>query len=75
MFLKDEPKRDAQRELQRAIVGRETTRLVGRQLYTHYPDGVGRSKFTTAVIEKHLGTRGTARNWNTVLKLDAAAKG
>ncbi len=26
-----------------------------------------------ALIEKHLGVRGTARNWNTVLKLDALA--
>ena len=24
---------------------------------------------TAAVLEKGLGTRGTARNWNTVLKL------
>jgi uncharacterized protein (DUF1697 family) len=24
---------------------------------------------------KRLGTRGTARNWNTVLKLDALANG
>lgn len=34
-----------------------------------YPDGVGRSKLTNAVIEKALGTRTTGRNWNTVLKL------
>jgi uncharacterized protein (DUF1697 family) len=25
------------------------------------------------LIEKHLGTRGTGRNWNTVLKLGALA--
>jgi uncharacterized protein (DUF1697 family) len=24
---------------------------------------------TTAVIDRHLETRGTARNWNTVIKL------
>jgi uncharacterized protein (DUF1697 family) len=34
-----------------------------------YPDGIGRSNLTGALIEKKLGTRGTARNWNTVLKL------
>jgi uncharacterized protein (DUF1697 family) len=30
---------------------------------------MGTSKFSHAVIEKKLGMRGTARNWNTVLKL------
>ena len=29
----------------------------------------GRSRLTGALIEKKLATRGTARNWNTVLKL------
>jgi len=55
--------------LQKAIVGREVVRAKARCAYIVYPDGVGRSKLTTALIEKKLGTRGTARNWNTVLKL------
>jgi len=45
----------------------------GREIFAVYPDGIGRSRLTMAVIEKHLGVRGTARNWNTVLKLDALA--
>lgn len=57
--------------LQKAIVGREVVRAKGRCAYIVYPDGIGRSKLTTAIIEKKLGTRGTARNWNTVLKLAA----
>jgi uncharacterized protein (DUF1697 family) len=36
-----------------------------------YPEGIGTSKLTGAVIEKSLGVRGTARNWNTVLKFTA----
>jgi uncharacterized protein (DUF1697 family) len=59
--------------LQKAIVGREVVRAKGRCLYVVYPDGIGRSKLTTALIEKKLGTRGTGRNWNTVLKLAALA--
>jgi len=55
--------------LQKAIKGREVARGKGRQLYVFYPDGQGRSKLTNALIEKTLGTRATARNWNTVLKL------
>ena len=61
--------------LQKAIVGREVVRAKGRCAYVVYPDGVGRSKLTSALIEKKLGTRGTARNWNTVLKLSALASG
>jgi len=30
-------------------------------------------KLTISVIEKKLGSRGTGRNWNTVLKLGALA--
>ena len=67
MFLDGEPKDIKQ--LQGAIKGRETVRAAGRQLYIVYPDGVGTSKFSHAVIEKNLGLRGTGRNWNTVLKL------
>jgi uncharacterized protein (DUF1697 family) len=61
--------------LQKAIKGREVVRAVGRAAYLVYPDGVGRSKLTATLVEKHLGCRGTARNWNTVLKLDAMAHG
>jgi uncharacterized protein (DUF1697 family) len=57
--------------LQKAIVGREVVRAKGRCAYIVYPDGIGRSKLTSALIEKKLGTRGTGRNWNTVLKLAA----
>ena len=60
--------------LQKAIVGREVVRAKGRCAYIVYPDGIGRSKLTSAVIEKKLGTRGTARNWNTVLKLGILAE-
>jgi uncharacterized protein (DUF1697 family) len=59
--------------LQKAIVGREVVRAKGRCAYIVYPDGIGRSKLTSALIEKKLGTRGTGRNWNTVLKLAAVA--
>ena len=59
--------------LQGAIAGREIVRGSGRHLYAYYPDGVGRSKLTLPAIEAALGTRGTGRNWNTVLKLAALA--
>lgn len=73
MILKNAPTPASVKALQAAIKGREVVRAVGRQAYIVYPDGVGRSKLTVALIEKHLGTRGTGRNWNTVLKLQALA--
>ena len=54
-----------------AITGPETVRVTGREAYIVYPSGQGRSLVTTNMVEKHLGTRGTGRNWNTVLKIAA----
>jgi len=74
MCLRDAPSAAAVKALQAAIKGRETVRAKGKQAYLVYPDGQGTSKLTIAMIEKHLGTRGTARNWNTVLKLGGLAQ-
>ncbi len=73
MFLKNAPKVEAVKSLQSGISGREVLRADDRQAYIVYPDGIGTSRLTNAVIEKALGTRGTGRNWNTVLKLAALA--
>jgi len=54
---------------QAAITGREKLRADGRHLYMTFPDGQGNSK-AAIVVGKMLGA-GTARNWNTVLKLAA----
>lgn len=72
--LKQAPPADAEDRLRAAVKGRERLRVDGRQAYLVYPDGVGRSTLTTAVIERWLGGPGTARNWNTVLKLQALAR-
>jgi uncharacterized protein (DUF1697 family) len=69
MCLRDAPDDAAVDALRSAIVGREVVQVRGRDAYLYYPDGAGRSKLTHAVIEKKLGTQGTARNWNTALKL------
>jgi uncharacterized protein (DUF1697 family) len=73
LFLKEAPPASAVKALQGAIKGPELVRARGREAYLVYPDGIARSKLTAAVFDKHIGT-GTARNWNTVLKLAALAK-
>ena len=69
MPLKGKPMKGGLEALREAIVGRETVKVAGSALYLVYPDGIGRSKLTSALVEKKIGTAGTARNWNTVQKL------
>jgi uncharacterized protein (DUF1697 family) len=57
------------------IPGRETLAAADRALFVGYPDGVIASKLTGALIERRLGVRGTARNWNTTTKLAAMLEG
>jgi uncharacterized protein (DUF1697 family) len=71
MTCKSAPTAANVKALQAAIAGRETVRAIGKQLYAVYPDGIGDSKLTSALIERKLGTAGTARNWNTVQKIAA----
>jgi uncharacterized protein (DUF1697 family) len=73
LLLKQAPKPAAVKALEAAIRGPEKVAASGRQLYAIYPNGIGRSKLTTALIENKLATRCTGRNWNTVLKLAALA--
>jgi len=70
-FLKSPVKAAEVASLTRAIKGRESVGGTGSEIFIHFPDGVGTSKLTGAVIERHLGARGTSRNWNTVTKLAA----
>jgi uncharacterized protein (DUF1697 family) len=69
MCLKHVPAAESLSSLKKAIRGPEYFECHKRELYLVYPDGMGRTKLTGALIEKTLATRGTARNWNTVQKI------
>lgn len=71
-FLKHRPDAKTVANLQLQIKGREVVKPGDSHVYITYPDGQGRSKLTNAVIERALNIRGTARNWNTILKMGAA---
>jgi uncharacterized protein (DUF1697 family) len=43
--------------------------VIRKEIFILAPNGVGRSRLTIDWFEKHLGTVGTNRNWNTVNKL------
>lgn len=68
IFLKEPATAARALALREALEGPEVVRVQGRHAYVSFPAGIGKSKLTPALIEKHLG-RGTGRNWNTVRKL------
>ena len=69
MFLSALPVSTALEDIHKTYTGPEEIHIIGQEAYIYYPDGIGRSKLTNTFLEKKLKTRGTARNWNTVLRL------
>ena len=69
MFLATPPDIAAQEALLQTYVGPEEIFFSGKEMYIYYTNGIGRSKLSHSFIEKKLKTGGTARNWNTILKL------
>ncbi len=55
--------------------GPERLVVKGSDVFIDYLDGVGRSKLTSAKLERLLGQAGTARNWNTIRKLVETTSG
>jgi uncharacterized protein (DUF1697 family) len=66
LFLDEPPAKDALARL--PIPGREKVELVGREVFVHYPEGMGRSK-----LRIPLAKTGTGRNMNSVSKLATMA--
>jgi uncharacterized protein (DUF1697 family) len=50
---------------------RDDAAVVGRILYLHTPDGLGRSELAARLARSSVQSAGTARNWATVTKLMA----
>lgn len=53
---------------------RDHYHLSGTTLYLHLPDGAAETKFSGKTLDRATGVIGTARNWNTVLKLHEMSK-
>ena len=49
--------------------GTERLAAHGRELYSHHPDGIARSRLAAQLTAPSLGANATARNWATVTKL------
>lgn len=69
LFLKRDAAAGELADLRARIVGPEQVEAGPGCLYMAYPDGIGTSKLTPAIIARALKQPGTGRNWNTVRKL------
>lgn len=67
-FMAGTPKEDADLMLT-SYKGPERVRRVEAHVYVDYVGGAGHSALTASFFEKALGCVGTARNWNTCVKL------
>jgi uncharacterized protein (DUF1697 family) len=75
MFLMDEPPAPAVAALDRHRSPPDEFALLGREVFLYCPNGLGRSKLTTAWFDQALGTVSTVRNWNTVNTLVDMCRG
>lgn len=71
-FHRDAPDQAAIDRLLESYEGPERMVIIGRELFTDFPDGQGRSNLIPAMQKAKLARDNTGRNWNTVLKLLAA---
>jgi len=63
------PDRDRLDAIRKAYHGPEQFERVREILYVHFPDGIGISRLLANKDWRSITSMGTARNWNTVLKL------
>jgi uncharacterized protein (DUF1697 family) len=69
LLSKSPPAKGAEDVIQARAVAGEQVRRAGDALWFHYPEGVGTSKLTPSLIDRAIGSPGTARNYRTVVTL------
>jgi uncharacterized protein (DUF1697 family) len=68
-FLAAQPSPEAREYVLSVNADPEELHLLGRELYIYFPNGSGRTKLPAATIGRRLKTPGTARNWNSIIKM------
>jgi len=74
-FLAAKPAAARVRALESRDFRADRAKVVGKDVYLHYPTGVGRSPLSNATIERILGVPATTRNWRTVTALAELSRG
>jgi len=68
-FLERSPDEDRVSDARALLSETESFAVIGKILYLHAPDGIGRSRFAGG-IDRALQMQTTGRNWRTVMKLE-----
>ena len=71
-FLSDELPRGFADDIAK-VARQEPFAIIGREVYSWHPDGVGRTPLLERLASKSLGIAATSRNWTTVTTLLAMA--
>jgi len=73
-FLSDELRPGLAEELA-SIATPEGFAVIGREVYSWYPEGIARTPLWERLGDRRLGVQATSRNWATVTALAAMAEG
>ena len=73
-FLPEDPGEEAREAVRQIKTAPDELKIDGRELYIYFPNGMGKSKLPWKKIDKVLKMRGTARNWNSVMKMSEMAE-
>ena len=68
-LLSENPSKENSQLLMGYVKPPEQMTIEGNHIYTHYPNGAGRSKLTNALMENKLKVKATSRNWKSLVKL------
>ena len=71
-FLSDELPRGFADDIAK-VARQEPFAIIGREVYSWHPDGIGRTPLWERLASKSLGIAATSRNWTTVTTLLAMA--
>lgn len=58
-----------------SVAQQEPLAIIGREVYSWHPDGIGRTPLWERLARRSLGIDATSRNWTTVTTLLAMAEG
>ena len=58
-----------------AVAKQEPFAIIGREIYSWHPEGIGRTPLWERLASRSLGIAATSRNWTTVTTLLAMAEG
>jgi uncharacterized protein (DUF1697 family) len=69
VFLSNQPNKELIEGISTFKYPHDKFKIIGKEIYLHYPNGFGRSKLTINFFERKLKVSCTSRNWKTLNKL------